>query len=325
MPNTSDGTSFILAAYSDMGDLRYLAFTVLLLLYLVIICANILLVYVIYANRSLHEPQYFLLCSLAVNGLYGSTGLFPSLLFNIASGNYTISRVHCLMQIFCLYTYAIVELTSLAVMGYDRYLSICYPLQYNMIMSPSKVHKLILLTWLFPFAIFSVFFLYCIQLPLCNWVINKVYCDNYSLIKLACVNTTINNIFGIMLIIVCIVFQSLIILYSYIKILSICLKSSRDSSIKALNTCIPHLVTLLNFAAGCAFELIQSRFNMSHVPYMARVILSVYFLIFPPLLNPIIYGVRTQAIKSRLKIMLCEKIGIPVTETQKRIKCNPLN
>ncbi|MBN3297277.1 O52K1 protein, partial [Amia calva] len=140
---------------------------------------------------------------------------------------------------------------------------------------------------------FSVILMY--TLPLCGNIIKKVYCDNYSLVRLACVDTTTYNIYGMFSLVFSVIIPLVPILYSYAQILRICLKASKESQFKALNTCTPHLV----FSVGCFFESIQSRFDMRHVLHEA--LASVYFLIIPPFLNPIMYGMRIAKVRTTFK------------------------
>ncbi|XP_066556118.1 olfactory receptor 1496-like [Amia ocellicauda] len=307
MENSSHITSFRLIVFDEIGQIRYFYFSVILILYLANIFANSFLIGVIFTDRNLHEPMCYFVCNLAVNELYGSIGLFPSLLLNILSDNHEISRVNCIVQTFCLHTYGSIEFSSLAVMAYDRYESICHPLHYHSIMTPTKVYVFIVLIWLYSFSKFSIVLSLSVRLTLCGNIIEKVYCDNYSLVKLACSDTTINNYYGIFAVFLSIVLPVILILYSYIKMLRICLKASKGSQLKALNTCIPHLVSLVNFSISSIFEIVQSRFNMKHVPTAVRIIISVYFLIIPPLINPIIYGVRITKIRMAFKNFLCTR------------------
>ncbi|XP_066556124.1 olfactory receptor 6N1-like [Amia ocellicauda] len=307
-------TSLFLTGYKETGDLQYLYFIIILLVYMLTVAANTVIICVICVESSLHEPMYMFLCSLQVNGLYGSTALCPALLVNILSESHEISHTACLIQIYCLHTYCMCEYMALAVMGYDRYVSICHPFHYSTIMSSSRVYKLIALTWLVPLVIFTVMIVVTSRLPLCKRTIEKVYCANYSVVKLACIDVTINNIMGSILNTVYIFPLALLILYSYVHILRVCLKLSAASRSKALNTCVPHLVTVINFFVSTLFELFQSRFDMEYVPLVIRVLLSVYFLILPPLLNPIIYGLRSQKLKEKTKKLLCPKLILPVLE-----------
>ncbi|XP_051255460.1 olfactory receptor 11A1-like [Dicentrarchus labrax] len=293
--------TFIFGAYLHIGTLRYLYFMITALLYIVIIVLNTSLIVIICMNRSLHEPMYIFLCSLFVNELYGSTGLFPMLLVQILSDIHTVSTSFCFLQIFCLYSYGSVEFINLAVMSYDRYLAICYPLQYNTRMTLNKVFILIILVWLYSCVKFLITLSLNIRLTLCGNIINSLYCNNYLVVKLACSDTKVNNIYGLFGIVLSIVVPLLPILFSYMKILKICFSGSRQTRQKAVSTCTPHLVSLINFSFGCVFEIVQSRFDMSSVPSVLRIILSLYFVILQPLLNPIMYGMQMSKIRNTCK------------------------
>ncbi|XP_062241335.1 olfactory receptor 8U3-like [Platichthys flesus] len=303
--NSSQVSYFTLAAYVDSGLLRYLFFTMVLSLYVVILCANVLLIVVICMNRSLHEPMYVFLCSLFVNELYGSTGLFPFLLLQILSDVHTVPRPLCFLQIFCLYTYVHIEFCNLAVMSYDRYLAICCPLQYNTRMTVNKAVTFITVLWFYSFVKFLVTLSLNIRLPLCGNVLNNLYCQNFLVVKLACSDTTVNNIYGLFGVVLTVLVPLLLILFSYTKILKVCFSGSKQTRQKAVSTCTPHLVSLLNFSFGCLFQLLQSRFDMSTFPSELRILLSLYFLIIQPLLNPLMFGLQMSTIRNAWKLLIC--------------------
>uniref|UniRef100_UPI0009B3B1E8 olfactory receptor 11A1-like n=1 Tax=Monopterus albus TaxID=43700 RepID=UPI0009B3B1E8 len=296
MINSTQVSYFILAAYFDAGALKYLYFMVLIFVYVVITCANLLLIVVICMNRSLHEPMYVFLCSLFVNDLYGSTGLFPFLLVQILSDIHTVSVHCCFLQMFCIYTYACVEFTNLAAMAYDRYIAICFPLQYNTWMTYNKVVILIVVIWLPPLVVVCVTTCLSASLQLCGNIINKVYCGNYSIMNLACSDITVNNIYELTAACLIVGAPVSVILYTYIRILKVCFSGSTQTRQKAVSTCSPHLASLLNFCFGGCFEILQSRFNMDTVPNMLRIFLALYFLTCQPLFNPVIYGLNMSKI-----------------------------
>ncbi|XP_033487315.2 olfactory receptor 11A1-like [Epinephelus lanceolatus] len=298
-------TFFTLAAYSDTGAFKHLYFMIVMCLYMLILCSNLLLIVVICVNRSLHEPMYMFLCSLFVNELYGSTGLFPLLLLQILSDIHTVSASACFLQIFSVYTYACVEFLNLAVMSYDRYLAICHPLQYNTRMTANKVVVLIAVTWLFPFLMIAVLISLSAPLQLCGNVINRVYCGNYGIVKLACSDTTLNNIYGLVYTVISIIIPLLLILYTYVKILRVCFSGCKQTRQKAVSTCTPHLASLLNFSFGVCFQIYQSRFDMSSVPHMLDILLSLYFLTCQPLFTPLLYGLKMSKIRIICKRLLC--------------------
>ncbi|XP_035241439.1 olfactory receptor 52L1-like [Anguilla anguilla] len=297
MENRSVVTSFILKAYTEMEDHRYVYFTGFLLLFILMLLINIILITIIYIETSLHEPMYFLLCNLAVNGIYGTISLLPSVLGNLMSHTYEISLTACLLQIFCLHTYGAVEFNSLAVMGYDRYVAICHPLHYHQLMSHRKVCILIVLCWIYPSIVFGIYFILTAQLIYCDSIMEKVYCASFALVRLSCFDVSFLSRVGFVVLFSVTVPQLLMILFSYAQILRICLSASKESQAKAVQTCTPHLLAVINYAVGGFFEIISSRFNMSHVPYKVRMFMTLYFLIFPPVFNPLIYGISIQAIR----------------------------
>ncbi|XP_008285469.1 olfactory receptor 11A1-like, partial [Stegastes partitus] len=219
MINFTQVSDFTLGAYFDTGMLKYFYFMIILCLYVLIISANVLLIVAICMNRSLHEPMYIFLVSLFANELFGSSALFPFLLVQILSDIHTISVPLCFLQIFCLYCYGCVEVLNLAVMSYDRYLAICYPLQYKVSMTSKKVAVLVALTWVLPSLAIVVLISLSAPLQLCGNVINRVDCGNYSIVKLACSDTRINNIYGLIYTIISIIIPLILILYSYMRIL----------------------------------------------------------------------------------------------------------
>uniref|UniRef100_A0A3B4UEK4 Olfactory receptor n=1 Tax=Seriola dumerili TaxID=41447 RepID=A0A3B4UEK4_SERDU len=299
MKNLSEVTSFHLSDYYGMEDMKPVYFCMFLIIYLTIVAENVALIVVVYREKTLHEPMYLLLCNLAVNGLYGSTALLPAVLSKLLSHSYEISLPLCQTQIYAIHTFAITEFTILAAMSYDRYVAICYPLPYHAIMSQRLV-KLIVFTWLYPMLAFLIVFIFTLQLRFCERTIEKVYCLNYLLVKLACTDTSIINVVGLLSVVLYTIPQLIMIFYSYAHILRICLLSFSKSRLKALRTCTPHLLAIINYSIGCFFEIAQSRFNVSHLPYETKLFLSLYFLIFPSILNPAIYGLSIQVIRVRL-------------------------
>uniref|UniRef100_A0A4W6FC34 Olfactory receptor n=1 Tax=Lates calcarifer TaxID=8187 RepID=A0A4W6FC34_LATCA len=300
MVNSTQVSYFTLAAYIDTGLFKYLFFMIIMSLYILIICTNVLLIVIICMNRSLHEPMYLFLCSLFVNELYGSTGLFPFLLLQILSDIHTVSTSFCFLQIYCVHSYGHIEFVTLAIMSYDRYLAICYPLQYNRLMTASKVAVLTALIWFYSFFVIIV----TVALTLCGNIINKVYCDNYYIVKLACSDTRVNNIFGLVHMFTVIFGLVLVILYTYMRILKVCFSGSKQTRQKAVSTCTPHLVSLLNFTLGAFFEIVQSRFNLNNLPNTLRIVLSIYWLMCQPLINPLLYGLKMSKIRTVFKSLL---------------------
>ncbi len=268
------------------------------MLYMFVLFANTTVIFVVISNKVLHKPMHIFLCHLAVNGIYGSTALLPPLLGTLMSSSHEVSLACCKAQTYFMHTYVIIEFTILSVMCYDRYVAICYLLQYHTIMTITKVYKLIAFSWGYPLVTFALFFILTLRLTFCRNIIGRVYCSNYSLVKLSCDDT--NIAIGLISVVVYTFPQIAMTFYSYGHILKICFTATKESKIKALKTCTPHLFAILNYSVGCFFEIVQSRFDTSYLPFETQIFMSLYFLIFPPILNPAIYGLSVQALRDMI-------------------------
>ncbi|XP_075449364.1 olfactory receptor 52D1-like [Ascaphus truei] len=293
--------------FGEMTAVKYLYSIIALVGYVMTILSNSAVITIVALHRGLQEPMYIFICALCVNGLYGSTAFFPCLIANLLSEIQTVSYIGCLTQVFCIHTYMACELTILAVMAFDRYVCICNPLRYNSIMSLITVFKLVAAAWLYGILLFTIQFILTIRLPLCGSVIEKIYCDNWSVVKLSCINTAVNNIYGFFLTVILVVLIPVLILVSYIQILRVCIKASEDTRAKALHTCTPHLITLIIFATGALCEILLHRFKSTILPNELRIVMSVQFLVVPPLLNPLTYGLKMKEIRVKIAQFLHPK------------------
>ncbi|KAM8976923.1 olfactory receptor 51E1-like [Pelodytes ibericus] len=290
--------------YLNFGEIeseRYLYVATVFVIFMMIIVCNNAIIYAVVLNKSLQEPMYIFIVALCINGLYGSIAFFPSLLVNLLSKTQTISYRSCLVQAFCIHTYGGWEITSLVTMSYDRYISICNPLRYHSIMSLPTVFKLVAGAWLYTFALITVLIILTIRHPLCGSVMQRVYCENSSLMRLSCIDTTVNNIYGLFVTVALMGLMPLLIFCSYIKILRVCVRSSKDLQAKALQTCSPHLITVTVFVTNVLFEILLYRFTLIPLPFELRVFMSVQFLVVPPALNPIIYGLKMRKIRFKVR------------------------
>ncbi|CAB1441687.1 unnamed protein product [Pleuronectes platessa] len=180
--------------------------------------------------------------------------------------------------------------------------------QYNTRMTVNKAVTFITVLWFYSFVKFLVTLSLNIRLPLCGNVLDSLYCHNFLVVKLACSDTTVNNIYGLFGVVLTVLVPLLPILFSYTKILKVCFSGSKQTRQKAVSTCTPHLVSLLNFSFGCCFEILRSRFDMSSVSTELQIILSLYFLIIQPLLSPIMFGMQMSKIRQTYKRLFCSKV-----------------
>ena len=276
------------------------AFLFATLSYLVILFCNLVLILTIVLNKSLHQPMYLLLLNLPINDLIGSTALFPQVIKEILLDTKTMHFSACVAQAFFIHIYGVGAIFILTAMAYDRYIAICLPLKYTTIMTNSYIMKMITIIWLLNLIMMGLLFILLLRLPRCRSVITHPYCDNPSLLSLVCANTTINNIYGLFTVAASQIISNGTILYTYLQILIACFRSSKrsDTRAKALQTCATHLIVFLLLECLGLFTIISYR--LKNIPPHLRSLIGVSTLIFPPTLNPIIYGLKTRDIRNKL-------------------------
>ncbi|KAE8628114.1 hypothetical protein XENTR_v10007329 [Xenopus tropicalis] len=313
MQNSTPHPAVLLLGFGEMTSVKYLYCSLILIGYSVIILLNSAVIAVTVLHETLQRPMYIFISAFCINGLYGSTAFFPSVFINLFKEAQTISYGACILQDFAVNTYGGSEMTLLAVMAFDRYVSICHPLRYNSIMSLPTVFRLIGAAWLYPFILVSILVLLTVRLPLCDWVILKIYCDNWSVVRLSCVDTSTNNAYGILCTVAILVVMPILIVISYIAILRVCAKSSKDFQAKALQTCAPHLLAIATYLVDVLFEIFLYRYSPTSLPPALRVFMSIHFLVVPPLLNPLIYGLKIRELRVKINKLL-QKQSIPLRE-----------
>ncbi|XP_057708502.1 olfactory receptor 13D1-like [Corythoichthys intestinalis] len=283
--------------------LRAILFGVTSLCYAAILLVNGVLIVTIIWDKRLHEPMYLFLCNLCFNGLYGTVAFFPKFLYDLLSTSHVISYVGCLLQVFVIYSYGASEIAILAVMAYDRYVAIGRPLEYHSIMTKRRVMFLVAFSRVLPLLSQGTVVIMTSKLQLCGSFIEKLYCDNWSLLQLSCNQITINSTVGfISILISC--GHDLFIMYSYVHLVKIAFKS-KEGKKKFMQTCVPHLLCLINITIALLFDLMYARYGTTSMPKSLRNFMAVQILTMPPLLNPIIYGLILS--KVRNNILQCFK------------------
>ncbi|XP_037345298.2 putative gustatory receptor clone PTE01 [Pungitius pungitius] len=299
--------SFVLSAYGNIGNLKYLYFSIILLWYIFICVTNTILIVVIYKDRGLHEPMYLLLCHLFMNEISTSMSLYPLLLSQMFSDTHEVTLPWCFLQMFCFFIFSCVELCSLTAMAYDRYVCICHPLHYNVFMSNRRVGKIILLVWIYSFSSNMFSFSFILPLKFCGNVIDKVFCDQQLVIKLACSVSALTSISDLLFGFMSLILPFSLISVSYMKILWVCLVVSKGSKQKVLTTCTPQILSLANIFVGATFHFVASRLNVGYLPDEVRVILSIYIHILQPIITPFMYGLYLPKIRQSCKRLMFDR------------------
>ncbi|XP_061074375.1 olfactory receptor 4B13-like [Conger conger] len=297
---------FVLHGLNETMSNKRTYFVVTLLVYLFTILVNLTLIATIILEKTLHEPMFFFLCNLCVNGIFGASTFYPKILVDLLSVLNVTAYKACLAQIFVIYSYVFCEYTTLAVMAYDRYVAICKPLNYHSIITHRKVGNLLFFTWLFSISETVILVGLTVRLPLCGFNIDKLYCINWAVVKLSCVDTTINNIYGYILMLFHVA-QAVVILVSYINIVRISMRSQEGRN-KFMQTCLPHLISLTNFTIALVFDIMYARYGSRSRLQALRNFMSLEYLVVPPLLNPLIYGLNLNQIRRRVFRVCSQKI-----------------
>ncbi|KAM9346877.1 olfactory receptor 6N1-like [Symphorus nematophorus] len=304
MENDTIEFHFNLTMYVNIGFYRYPAFVLCLLLFAIIVSANLVIILVISQERALHEPMYIFIALLSVNSLYGSTAFFPRFLQDLLSDTHLISRPACFTQSYIIYTYASYELTILSIMAYDRYIAVCDPLHYHSKVTPKTVCGLAAFAWIGPAFSVGICLYLSIRLPLCGNKILKIYCAIWNIAKLSCVSIFINNIVGLLVTVVTVILPLIYVLYTYFQIMLVCRKSSSEFKSKVFQTCLPHTISFATYSITIFCDVALSRINVEKLNPFLAVILSLEFVMIPPLLNPLVYGLKLPEIRRNIFRML---------------------
>ncbi|XP_049432635.1 olfactory receptor 52B2-like [Epinephelus fuscoguttatus] len=304
--NASAGEILTLAPLGLSATDIYPAFVFGALTYFIIVFCNMLVLTTIAVSKKLHKPMFILLFNLPISDMLGATAFFPQLLLTIATQNRVISYPACITQGFLIHFYGTGNLLILTAMAYDRYIAICCPLRYNTIMSQNNLIRIIIAIWFLNFSLMFTLFVLLVRFKVCRTNIVDLYCNNPSLVKLVCEDTRLNNYYGMASVLVVLGGPLLIIIYTYAQILRTCVMTSHtDARRKAIQTCGTHLVVFLILQINTAFTLIAHRIEGAS-PFIRRA-LGVSVLIFPPFLDPIIYGLKTAELKQSILLYLKRK------------------
>ncbi|XP_023656243.2 olfactory receptor 1D2-like [Paramormyrops kingsleyae] len=295
---TSTVAYITLKALNESRTNKYVIFAFSLQGYIFTLFLNLTIIITILLEKDLHQPMYIFLCNLCINGLYGTVGFYPKFLSDLLSDTYLISYSGCLLQTFVIFSYALCEFTNLTVMAIDRYVAICRPLHYSTVMTPVTVCKLLIFIWMFPSCTILCSIILKTTLPYCGPYVTTLYCKiTVSTCKQENVGFTFNLVIG------CIYLSmATFVVYSYGKLISACRKSKEKQS-KFMQTCLPHLISCMNYL----FFSFLDAFSVKNIPQWFNSFTSVAFLIVPPIINPLIYGINLKFIRTR--IFKCSKGG----------------
>uniref|UniRef100_A0A8C6HVD2 Olfactory receptor n=1 Tax=Mus spicilegus TaxID=10103 RepID=A0A8C6HVD2_MUSSI len=301
---------FLLWGLSDQPQQQHILFLVFLWMYLVTVAGNLLIVLAISTDVRLHTPMYFFLATLSCVDILFTSTTVPKALVNIHTQSRTISYAGCLVQLYFFLTFGDMDIFLLATMAYDRFVAICHPLHYRMIMSFQRCSLLVTVCWTLTTIVAMTHTFLIFQLSFCSKkVIPDFFCDLGPLMKIACSETRINELVLLFLGGAVILIPFLLILMSYIRIVSAILRvPSAQGRHKAFSTCGSHLsVVALFFGTVIRAYLCPSSSSSNSV--VEDTAAAVMYTVVTPLLNPFIYSLRNKDMKGALVRILKGKVS----------------
>uniref|UniRef100_A0A8C0L8L2 Olfactory receptor n=1 Tax=Canis lupus dingo TaxID=286419 RepID=A0A8C0L8L2_CANLU len=299
-------TEVILLGFQVDPKLEIFLFGFFLLFYSLTLMGNGLILGLIWLDSRLHTPMYFFLSNLAIVDMSYASSIVPKMLASLIMQKKTISFVPCILQTFLYLALAVTECMSLVVMSYDRYVAICHPLHYTVVMSWRVCIILSATCWMFSFLLALVHITLILKLSFCGpQKINHFFCQIMSVFKLACADTRLNQIVLFAGSVFVLVAPLCLVLVSYIHILLAILRiQSGEGCRKAFSTCSSHLCVVGLFFGSAIVMYMAPKSSPSQEQ---RKILSLFYSLFNPMLNPLIYSLRNTEVKSALRRFLGKK------------------
>ncbi|XP_034618008.1 olfactory receptor 52E2-like [Trachemys scripta elegans] len=277
-------------------------------MYTIAIFGNFTILFIVKREPSLHEPMYYFLCMVAITDLVLSTSTVPKMLSIFWFNSSEIDFSACLTQMYFLHCFLVTESGIFVAMAFDRYVAICDPLRHSIILTNPMVAKIGVGVVLRGSILVLPYILIARRWPYCRTnIIPHLYCEHMAVVKLACSEIHVSNYYSLSVVFCVFGLDLFFIAVSYTQILrAIFSLPTKDARLKTFGTCGSHICAILTFYIPCLFSALTYRFGKNMALHFHVLIASVY-LLMPPMLNPIIYGVRTKQIWDRLLRLFTHK------------------
>ncbi|XP_076970856.1 olfactory receptor 51G2-like [Tamandua tetradactyla] len=285
-------------------------------MYVASLTGNSLILWVVRSEPSLHQPMYYFLSMLAVTDLGLSASTLPSMLTIYMLGLREVAVDACLAQLFFIHTFSIMESSVLLTMAMDRFVAISNPLHYGTILTSSRITSLGLAIMVRSIGLHIPAPIMLKKLPYCrNHQLSHSYCLHPDVMKLACADTHINSAYGLFVVLSTLGMDSVLIVLSYGLILQTVLSiASKAERLKALNTCVSHICAVLLFYTPMIGLSMMHRFRKQASP-CSHIVLSYLHFLTPPVLNPVVYTIKTKQIRLRMRrLFQLGGVGIRVSQ-----------
>ncbi|XP_034991210.2 olfactory receptor 14A16-like [Zootoca vivipara] len=295
MSNLTSMSTFLLLGFSDIRELQILHFFVFLVLYLMAIMGNFLIIVVVVCDHHLHTPMYFFLMNLAMMDLGTISVMVPKSMAVSLLNSRFMSYSGCIAQVFFSYFFGTSDLALLTIMAHDRYVAICNPLQYELIMNRGACMRMVAIVWIISLLNATLHAGCTFANTFCSNAVNQFFCEIPRLLKLSCTDFYLVEVgflvLGWSIGLGCFIF----IIITYVQIFSTVRRiPSVHGQKKALSTCLPHLMVVSVFMFTGVFAYAKPPTDAASNVDIA---FAVVYTIIPPTLNPFIYSMRNKEIK----------------------------
>ncbi|XP_065279842.1 olfactory receptor 51G2-like [Emys orbicularis] len=297
----SNSAVFLLTGIPGHEDVHLWISIPFCLMYVISIVGNSVILFIIKTDPSLHEPMYIFLSMLAISDLGLSLSTMPTTLGIFLFNFREISFDACFAQLFFIHSLQCIESSILLLMAMDRFIAIRDPLRYASILTLPRIAKLGLVCVLRGVAVILPLTILLKQFRYCRAnVLTHSYCLHQEVMKMACSDIKVNNIFGLFTKLVTMGLDLLLIFLSYVMILKTVLSiASHDQCLRALNTCVSHICAILLFYTPDISLVVMYRFWNSS-SHLLQIVLSYISLLVPPLMNPVVYSVKSKNLRARI-------------------------
>lgn len=296
MQNLTLVTEFILLGFTDVFELQVTLFVVLLFTYLVTLSGNLLIISITLLDQRLQSPMYFFLRNFSFLEISFTTVIIPKMLSDLLSIRKSISVTACFIQSFFYFVLGIAEFFLLAAMSFDRYVAICNPLRYTIVMNNRLCIQLVLSCWISSFFFVFLTTVVITRLPFCGPnLIDHFFCDNSPLLKLACADTRLIEVVDFIFAVIILMGTLIITTISYTHIIwTICHLPSAKERQRAFSTCSSHIIVVTMFYGSCIFMYVKPSQREGMNLNKGVAILNT---VVTPLLNPFIYTLRNKQVQ----------------------------
>ncbi|XP_007955983.1 olfactory receptor 4S2-like [Orycteropus afer afer] len=297
MEKINNVTMFILKGLSQNPKVEEVCLVLFSLFYLAILLGNLLIILTVRMGNLLNFPMYFFLNYLSFVDICYSSVTAPKMIVNLFAKSKTISYMGCMLQLFGAHFFGPTEVFILVVMAYDRYVAICKPLHYLIIMDQDRCKRMLLGAWVVAFLHSFIQIVLMLQLPFCGPnVIDHYFCDVHPMLKLACSDTFVVGMVDTANSGTVALGGFTTLLISYTLILVSLRKQSAEGRRKALSTCGSHIAVVVMFFGPCTFMYLRPNTTFAEDKMVA-----LFYTIIAPMLNPLIYTLRNAEVKNAMK------------------------